>query len=88
MSDAQYTHIDDDAHTLVRLCGYSPERARTELAALAYRPKVGLLHASRALEILVRTAVDRETADALDANWQRWRDILRSSENAVGVLAA
>ncbi|MGB7235529.1 MAG: hypothetical protein WBD41_06030 [Rhodococcus sp. (in: high G+C Gram-positive bacteria)] len=88
MSDAQYNQIDDEVRTLVRLCGYSPDRARTELDALSYREKVGLIPAARALQILVQTASASDEPVALTANWQRWREILRSSETRLHTLAA
>ncbi|KZF09162.1 hypothetical protein A2J03_03205 [Rhodococcus sp. EPR-157] len=88
MSDAQYNQIDDEVRTLVRLCGYSPERARTELDALSYRDKVGLIPAAHALQILARTASATDESEALVANRQRWRAILRGSENWSESLAA
>ena len=88
MSDAQYNQIDDEVRTLVRLCGYSPKRARTELDALAYREKVGLIPAARALQILVQTASASDECEVLAANRQRWREILRDSENWSESLAA
>jgi GTP-dependent phosphoenolpyruvate carboxykinase len=88
MSDAQYNQIDDEVRTLVRLCGYSPERARTELDALSYREKVGLIPAAQALQILVQTASASDQCEVLASNQQRWREILRDSENWLGSLAA
>ncbi|WP_338888756.1 hypothetical protein [Rhodococcus sovatensis] len=88
MSDAQFNQIDDEVRTLVRLCGYSPERARAELAALSYREKAGLIPAAHALRILVRTASAPDEPEALATNRQRWREILRDSENWSEPLAA
>lgn len=88
MSDAQYNQIDDEVRTLVQLCGYSPERARTELDALSYREKVGLIPAARALQILVQTASASDEYEVLAANRQRWREILRGSDIWSGSLAA
>lgn len=88
MSDAQFSQIDDEVRTLVRLCGYTPEVARTELAALSYREKAGLIPAAHALQILVRTASESNEPEALASNRQRWREILRGSENGSEPLAA
>jgi hypothetical protein len=88
MSDAQYNQIDDEVRTLVRLCGYSPEHARTELDTLSYREKVGLIPAALALRILVQTASASDECEVLAANRQRWREILRDSENWSESIAA
>lgn len=88
MSDAQHIHIDDNVSTLVRLCGYSPEHALAELTAFSHREKAGLIPATRALAVLAQTATVAEDSDAVAENRQRWREILRSSENRAYALAA
>lgn len=88
MSDAQRVHIDDNVSTLVRLCGYSPEHALAELTAFSHREKAGLIPATRALEVLVKTAPMAEDSDTAASNQQRWREILRGSENRAYALAA
>lgn len=88
MSDAQFSQIDDEVRTLVRLCGYIPKRARTELAALSHRERVGLIPAAHALQILVRTASESNDPEALAANQQLWREVLRGSRNWSETIAA
>ena len=88
MSDAHAGYIDDNVRTLVRLCGYSPERARAELTAFSHREKAGLIPAGRALQLLAETVGVAENADAADVNRRQWREILRTPEGAGYSLAA
>lgn len=88
MSDAHADYIDDNVRTLVRLCGYSADRARAELTAFSHREKVGLIPASRALQVLVETVGAAENADTADANRRQWREILRTPEGTGYLLAA